>query len=96
MINKWGLSVVLAASLLGISQVSVADCTIYDYADYAGTSRSLSPGERLGSLGRSWDNKVSSVQKPPPNCKATSYADANFKGDTSINRANPLFRQFVG
>ena len=53
MINKWGLSVVLAASLLGISQVSVADCTIYDYADYAGTSRSLSPGERLGSLGRS-------------------------------------------
>ena len=83
MINKLGLSVILTASLLGISQISAADCTIYDYADYSGTSRSLSPGERLGSLGHSWDNKVSSVQTTP-NCKVTLYADANFKGDTKV------------
>ena len=81
--HKLSLGLILAGSLFSISQTSLADCMIYDYADYAGSSRSISPGERLGSLGRSWDNKLSSVQTTP-NCKLTVYADANFKGDTKV------------
>lgn len=71
----------LATVLLLLTPNLYAECNLYDLGNFGGSPRTLAPGERLGNLGRSWDNRTSSINMTD-NCKVTIYADPNFKGES--------------
>lgn len=84
--NTGRVSVLGTLLILATSSV-YADCTLYDAAGMRGESRSLGSGEKLGDLGWSWDNRISSVGVTDQ-CKLTLYADPNFRGDSKIFSAD--------
>lgn len=76
--------VIVMGALLVLATSSVyADCTLYDYTGLRGESRTMGAGEKLGDLGRNWNDRTSSVGVTDQ-CKLTLYSDPNFRGDSKV------------